>query len=53
MHTNNSGELETTPLSVYDRYEYNVAIAQPGPDYFILPYSHKNETGLLKITMTE
>ena len=52
MHAADNGELETTPLSVYDRYDYNIALAQQGTDYFILPYTHKNETGLVKVTLT-
>ena len=52
MHAADNGELETTPLSVYDRYDYNIALAQQGTDYFILPYTHKNETGLVKVILS-
>lgn len=52
MHTDKQGTLATTPLPVYDRYEYNPSLLQSVNDYFILPYSNGRETGLLKITMT-
>ena len=52
LNADKKGELVTTPVPVYDRYEYNVGLTQPGNDYFILPYSHKSETGLLKVTLS-
>ena len=52
LNADKRGELVTTPLPVYDRYEYNIGLLQPGNDYFILPYTHKSETGLLKITLS-
>ena len=48
-----AGRLSTTSLPVYDRYDYLVPQVQAVKDYFLVPYSHKNEIGLVKITMTE
>ena len=53
VNADDNGMLKTTPLPVYDRYDYNPSLLQAGNDYFILPYSHKNETGLLKITLQD
>jgi hypothetical protein len=50
---NNEGELTMTSLPVFDRYEYLLPQLQAvSNDYFLVPYTYKNEIGLVKITMT-
>lgn len=50
---NEAGGLSTISLPVFDRYEYMLPQVQATKDYFILPYSYKNEIGLVKISLTE
>jgi hypothetical protein len=46
-----SGELHTEDIRVFDKYQYLLSQSQAvGDSYFILPYTHKKEIGLVKIT---
>jgi hypothetical protein len=48
------GSFLSQDIAVFDRYQYLLSQLQPvGDEYFILPYTHKDETGLVKITMKE
>jgi hypothetical protein len=48
------GSFLSHDIPVFDRYQYLLSQLQPvGDEYFILPYTHKNETGLVKVTMKE
>lgn len=54
LFTNNDkGDLSTTSLPVFDRYDYMIPQVQAVKNYFVLPYAYKNEIGLVKITFTE
>lgn len=50
---NGKGDLSTTSLPVFDRYDYMIPQVQAVKNYFVLPYAYKNEIGLVKITFTE
>ena len=43
--------LSTTNLPVFDRYDYMLPQVRAEKNYFILPYAHKREIGLIKITL--
>lgn len=46
----NTGELHTEDVRVFDKYHYLLQQSQAvGNSYFILPYTHKKEIGLVKI----
>ncbi len=48
-----NGGLSAVSIPVYDRNDYIIEQVQAVKNSFILPYTHKNETGLLKITLTD
>ncbi len=44
--------LEASDLRVYDQYDYELPLLQAvGNSYIIIPYTYKNEIGLVKIKM--
>ena len=48
------GKFQTEDISVYDRYEYQLSqLKAVGNEYFIVPYTYKNETGLVKVRIKE
>lgn len=52
--TDNGGNgFATTGLAVYDRYQYLLPQLQGVAGGFVVPYTHKNEIGLLQITLTD
>lgn len=50
-----AGKLETTDLPVYGKYDYQVNLLQPigAENAFLIPYFHKRQMGLLKISINE
>jgi hypothetical protein len=51
MSAGTAGQLAATDINVYDKYEYLLEQLQGfGNHSVILPYVHKNEAGLLKIS---
>jgi hypothetical protein len=47
------GQLTTSDLRVFDRYNYLLPQLQAVGNYFILPYTYKNDIGLVKIKMED
>ena len=51
---NDKDGFRSQDIPVFDRFQYLLSHLQVvGNSYFIVPYSYKNETGLIKITMDE
>ena len=52
ISSDNSGKLISKDIAVFDKYEYLLAKMQAAKtNYVILPYTYKNEVGLVKITI--
>jgi hypothetical protein len=52
VNTVAGGGLTTSDIRVFDRYDYQLPQLQAvGNSYFIMPYTHRNEIGLVKIKM--
>jgi hypothetical protein len=51
--TDNNEKLYSISLPVYDRFDYLLNQLKSYKNYFIIPYTSKNEMGLLKVTMEE
>ena len=51
VHANRKGRVFTTPLPVFDRYEYLLPQTQATKDFFLVPYRYKRELGLLKVSI--
>ena len=50
----NNGKFQTHDISVYDRYEYQLSqLKAVNNEYFIVPYTYKNETGLVKVRLAK
>jgi len=52
ISSDNNGKLISKDIAVFDKYEYLLTKMQAvKKDYVILPYTYKNEVGLVKITI--
>lgn len=51
MSSNENNNLVATALPVFDKYDYLLSQLQFWDNYFIVPYSFKNEMGLMKVTI--
>ncbi|RXK61810.1 hypothetical protein ESA94_02005 [Lacibacter luteus] len=48
-----NGELNLQPLRVHDQFNFLLSLVQPAGDHtFIIPFTNKNEMGLMKVTLT-
>ncbi len=49
---NEDGYFNTEPVRVYNQFNFMLSLLQTGGDnYFIVPFTNKNEMGLMKVTL--
>lgn len=52
VSSDDNGELSHTDIRIYDKYDFMLSkLKAVADEYFIVPYTYKNEIGLVKITM--
>lgn len=51
--SDDKGKLVDTGLPVFDKYDYVLPQLQACDDYFVVPYSYRNEMGLMKVTVKD
>ena len=51
--SDDKGKLVETGLPVFDKYDYVLPQLQGCDDYFVVPYSYRNEMGLVKVTVKD
>jgi hypothetical protein len=52
VYADSAGKVTTTPVPVFDRYEYFIQETQAKKDYFLVPYRYKKEMGLVKVSLS-
>lgn len=53
MYPSEHGEIESLPVRVHHQFNFMLQLVQTADDYFIVPFTHKKEIGLMKVTLNK
>lgn len=51
VYPNENGYFNTVPIRVYDQFNFLLSLLQSVDNYFIVPFTNKNEMGLMKVSL--